>query len=120
MNPFSKCQFGWMLEFLEKLKNREIEPELPVAEKDKCPPLLVSTIKQMVSFDPLERPTAKHILMILEDRKTKKQSKELGLKELLEIKEMRETNSREKHYSVNSESEVLYIEKNDVNEKEDN
>ena len=62
-----------LLNVLEKIKSQEIVPMLPDEENYGCPKLMCVLLKQMVSFDPLERPSAKQIVVSLEDNKMKNQ-----------------------------------------------
>ena len=76
-NPYYPLEFNWLLEFFEKIKNRELHPNIPSPVHHFCPPLIVSTIKQMIIFDPSERPTAAQVLRTLNDKKTERQLKKL-------------------------------------------
>ena len=94
-NPFYPHTFNFLLEFLEKLKSREIFPNIPNPKQHKIPPLFVGMLKQMLSFEPDERPSASQILRCLKDKKMDKQLRELlNLEKIPESIRFAKTNSK--------------------------
>jgi serine/threonine protein kinase len=54
-SPYNQVQVKYMLDIVKKFKSKEMVPEIPVPSVHKCPYVLVSLIKQMISYEPKER-----------------------------------------------------------------
>lgn len=68
-NPFHKVEINFLFHVLENFKNKTMIPSFPDPEKDKCPHLMLSIIKQMVSYEPKERPSASIVSQNLNEKR---------------------------------------------------
>ena len=76
-NPFHHVETKSMFDILEKFKNKTIFPSFPNTEIDKCPPIVISLLKQMTNYEPKERPSISVVVQTLKDKKVEKQLKKL-------------------------------------------
>lgn len=60
-NPFYPAEFTWILEFLDRVRNKAVVPGVEHMPPS-CPSVIVDVVAAAVSFDPAARPTSAVIL----------------------------------------------------------
>lgn len=60
--PFHPAEYGWIIEFLERVRRGEVLPAVAAMAQHECPESLVELTQRCVSLDPEARPSFRDVV----------------------------------------------------------